>query len=161
MSVRLLVVVPCGRAKIWTKQPGWGATPAAEAYTGAPFVVNGRYAERFGDAWVVLSAKHGFVPPEADIPGPYEVTFKQPATGPVSVGTLREQIAARGLDRFDVVVGLGGKEYRAAIEAAFAGFPLRLVFPFTGLSIGRAMQATKRATDAGTPGFDQTDGSGD
>jgi hypothetical protein len=32
-----------------------------------------RFAERFGDAWVVLSAKDGFIPPEFTIPAPYEV----------------------------------------------------------------------------------------
>lgn len=116
-------------------------------------MLNRAYADRFGDAWVVLSAKHGFVLPDFVVPGPYEVTFKRPATAPVSVVTLQAQIEELGLDRFATVVGLGGKEYRTAIAAAFAPHPAQLVFPFAGLPIGKAMQATKRALAVGDPGF--------
>jgi hypothetical protein len=56
----LLVIVPCGRSKIWDREPDRGSVAAAEAYTGTPFRLNRQYAERFGDAWVVLSAKDGF-----------------------------------------------------------------------------------------------------
>jgi hypothetical protein len=150
---RVLIIVPSGRAKIWDKHPSHGAAPAQEAYTGAPFGLNRSYAEQFGDAWVILSAKYGFVPPESPIPGPYEVTFKRPATGSVTIDQLREQIYDLSLDDFPVVVGLGGKEYRAAIGRAFAGLPARVFFPFAGLPIGRSMQATKRAIQSGDPGF--------
>lgn len=51
-----------------------------------------------------------------------------------------------GLDRYGDVIGLGGKEYRAAIKAAFEGTGPELSFPFAGLPIGKAMGATKRAT---------------
>ena len=116
---------------------------------GGSFKVNRQYAEHIGDAWIILSAKYGFVPPEALIAGPYEVTFKQSSTRPVTVGVLRRQVDDLGLSRFDVIVGLGGKDYRAAMEAAFAGSSVRLAFPFAGLALGRAMQATKAATAIG------------
>ncbi len=150
-SARSLVIVPCGKDKIWHKNPERGAVPARDTYTGAPFVVDRAYAERFGDAWVVLSAKYGFLPPDHMIPGPYEVSFKDPTTQPVSIAQLHEQVRAQGLDRFDRVIGLGGKEYRHAIEAAFAPWPVRLVFPFAGLLIGKVMQATKQAVTSGDP----------
>lgn len=150
---QVLVVVPCGRAKIWDHQPDVGATPAEEAYTGTPFRLNRRYAEHFGDAWVILSAKYGFIAPDFVIPGPYEVTFKHPATNPVSIERLREQVRDLGLDNSSIVVGLGGKEYREAIKKAFAGTPVRLAFPFAGLPIGRSMQATKQALTSGNLGF--------
>ncbi len=150
--IATLIIVPCGRSKIWSKESGLGAVPARDAYTGPPFVVNRAYAERFGDAWVVLSAKYGFLPPEWELPGPYEVSFKHPATQPVSIPHLQEQVRAQGLDRFDRIIGLGGKEYRHAIEAAFAPWPVRLVFPFAGLPIGKAMQATKYAVTIGDSG---------
>ena len=50
------------------------------------------------------------------------------------------------LDRYIEVIGLGGKEYRAAVEEAFAEPRVRLSFPYVGLPIGKAMAATKRAT---------------
>jgi len=142
----LLVIVPCGRAKVWAKHPSAGPTAAADAYTGAPFIVNRQYAEASGGDWLVLSAKYGFLRPTDVIPGPYEVTFKRSATNPIGVEALREQVGRTGLDRYDEVVGLGGKEYRAAVEAAFEGIAAVLQFPFSGMPIGKAMGATKRAT---------------
>ncbi len=103
---RSLVVVPCGKSKIWDRKPAHGPVAAAEAYTGMPFRLNWQYAERFGDAWVVLSAKYGFIAHEFIIPGPYEVSFKYPATDPIAFDRLRQQL--QQLDRFPVIVGLGG-----------------------------------------------------
>ena len=55
------MIVSCDKRKIWNKHPIAGPTPASDAYIGSPFIVNRRYAERFSDEWVVLSAKYGFV----------------------------------------------------------------------------------------------------
>ena len=82
---RTLVVVPCGQSKIWDRHPGIGAVAAREAYTGAPFVVNRAYAERYADAWVILSAKYGFLSPNDLVDGPYNVTFKKRSTQPIEV----------------------------------------------------------------------------
>lgn len=79
----------------------------ANAYTGAPFTVNREYAEASGGEWVILSAKYGFLRPTDLIPGTYEVTFKSPSTGPISIDALREQVRQMGLDRYAEVVGLG------------------------------------------------------
>jgi hypothetical protein len=46
------------------------------------------------------------------------------------------------------VIGLGGKEYRAMVAQVFQALPVELRFPFAGLPIGMAMQATKRAVAA-------------
>jgi hypothetical protein len=144
-SPNLLVIVPCGRAKIWAKHPDAGPTPAAHAYTGPPFIVNREYAEASGGDWVILSGKYGFVLPTDLIPGPYEATFTRRSTHPIGVEALREQVRRMGLDHYAEAVGLGGKEYRAAVEAAFAGTPVALRFPFSGLRVGVAMGATTRA----------------
>lgn len=142
----LLVIVPCGKAKIWARHPRAGPVVAADAYVGAPFSVNRRYAERMGGDWVILSAKYGFLRPVDVVPAPYETTFKLRSTSPIGPAVLREQVEQMGLGRYDEVIGLGGKEYRAAIEAAFEGMRVRLSFPFAGLPIGKAMAATKLAT---------------
>jgi len=139
----LLVIVPCGRSKIWKKQPHLGPTPAREAYTGAPFKVNREYAESVADRWVILSAKYGFIEPTTPITQ-YEVTFKKKNTHPISALMLREQVADLGLLRFDEVIALGGKEYRSVVEDAFAGTAVKLMFPFSGLTVGRAMRAVKQ-----------------
>jgi hypothetical protein len=145
-SSGLLVVVPCGRRKIWDKYPDAGPTAAAEAYIGSPFVANRKYAEGSGGDWVVLSGKYGFLRPTDIVPGPYNTTFKDPSTNPIGVMALAEQAGQMGLDRYTDVLGLGGKEYRAMTEAAFEGTLVSLAFPFAGKRIGEAMGAIKRAT---------------
>jgi cytoplasmic iron level regulating protein YaaA (DUF328/UPF0246 family) len=146
-----LVIIPCGRSKIWSKQPNLGPTPAEEAYTGAPFKVNREYAETIGDRWIILSAKYGFIEPRAPIEQ-YEVTFKRKTTNPVSVVTIRKQLVDLGLLEFDRVVVLGGKEYRKVVEEAFAHTAAELTFPFSGLSLGKAMHSAKLAIAEKTRG---------
>jgi hypothetical protein len=118
---------------------------SAEAYTGPPFRLNRQYAECFGTPWVVLSAKYGFIAPDLIVAEPYEVSFKYPVTSPIAIDRLRQQVKEQQFARYPVVVGMGGKEYRAAVEAAFADSPTRLVFPFAGLPLGKSLQAVKHA----------------
>ena len=112
--------------------------------------MNKLYAIQFGDSWVVLSAKYGFIQPDFMIPGPYNVTFKRKASNPISVAELRDQVRDQRLGSFDRLIGLGGREYRAAEEGAFRGETCELLFPFAGLPLGMAMQATKRAIQLGS-----------
>ncbi|MCR9291889.1 MAG: hypothetical protein NXI32_04165 [bacterium] len=142
-----LVIVPCGSAKVWNRDPEIGPTIAKDAYIGAPFKVNRQYAEKFGSRWVILSAKYGFIDPDYLLPGPYEVTFKKKATGPIETKILAAQVVDRKLDQFDRVVGLGGKEYRIAIKEAYSASKIESEFPFAGLPIGKAMRVAKIAIE--------------
>jgi hypothetical protein len=56
------------------------------------------------------------------LPCPYNVTFKKEATNPVGLAILTEQIEGQSLNAFTSVIGLGSKEYRAAVEQAFAPY---------------------------------------
>jgi cytoplasmic iron level regulating protein YaaA (DUF328/UPF0246 family) len=149
----LLVIVPCGSAKIWAQDPTAGPTEAYHAYRGVPFKLNRAYAERFADRWVILSAKYGFIPPNFVIPESYEVTFKKKSTNPVHLDTLIRQVEELRLDTFRVVVGLGGKEYRWAVELAFQETGAITVFPFAGLPLGKSMQVIKHAIEIGDSGI--------
>jgi len=139
MTDSILIIVPCGSAKIWKEQPNQGPTPAREAYIGAPFAVNREFAEKHADRWVILSAKYGFIDPDFVIPETYEVTFKKASTNPISVERLAEQVQELGLTRFDRVIGLGGHDYRRAIVAAFDSVPVKLEFPTAGMPLGKSM----------------------
>jgi hypothetical protein len=147
----VLVIIPCGQSKVWDDQPDRGPIQARDAYTGTPFRMNRAYAEAFASRWVILSAKYGFVSPDFLIPGPYNVTFKKRTTNPVGLARLIIQVKELRLDEAAQIIGLGGKEYRGMIERAFASFDCSPVFPFSGLSIGLAMQATKKAIQTGDP----------
>ncbi len=148
----ILVIVPCGSAKIWGNNAWAGPTEAYYAYTGPPFKINRAYAERFADRWVILSAKYGFIRPNFVIPEPYNTTFKKKSTNPVHLDTLRQQVQDLKLDTFKVAVGMGGKEYRRAVELAFDGTGVITVFPFAGLPIGKAMKVIKHAIAIGDSG---------
>lgn len=152
-SADVLVVVPCGRRKVWDSFPGHGPAQASDAYTGSPFRLNRQYAEKFGHRWVVLSAKYGFVSPNRIIPGPYDVTFNRPSTGPIEIDTLARQAEDLGLSSETLIVVLGGRRYREIVTGAILDQGIRLVAPFAGLPIGKAMQATKHALTSGDPGF--------
>ena len=113
-----LVVVQCGGRKIWKNNPDIGKVKAEDAYTSPYFQKNRKYAKRFGDRWVVLSAKYGFLDPDELIED-YNVTFKSKKSGPISNFDLQKQVTEKELDDFDEVVVLGGIEYLDAIKEVF------------------------------------------
>lgn len=147
----VLVIVPCGQKKIWDCHANTGQTAARDAYTGAPFRINRAYAEVFSNAWIILSAKYGFIEPGFGISGPYNITFKKKGSVPITAQELLEQVRFNNFARFTTIIGLGGKIYRETIQQAFADSAPRLHFPFSGLPIGMAMQSTKRAIATNDP----------
>src|SRR5260370_5701944 len=62
-----LIIVSCGKAKIWDRLPNSGAVPARDAYVSSLFKVCRRYAEATGKPWTILSAKYGFLNPTEPI----------------------------------------------------------------------------------------------
>lgn len=146
-----LVVVPCGRRKVWRERPSAGPIPARFAYTGSLFRANRAFAKRHGDRWVVLSAKYGFIAPDFVIPGDYDVTFDGRAAGAISVYELRRQVRAQGLDRFDVVIALGGAAYASRVRAAFSGSAARVIAPVEGLRLGEMLRRMKAIIVTGVP----------
>ncbi len=143
-----LVIVPCARRKIWDHNPAAGPTRASDAYTSAVFRLNKQYAQTFGDAWLILSAKYGLITPDFIIPAPYDVTLNRPSADTVAIEQIQAQAQRLGLDRYSTIIGLGGKAYRRILAAAIPhrpdGIP-RFRFPFAGLPIGKAMQAVKQS----------------
>jgi hypothetical protein len=143
MSV--LVIVSCGKSKIWDKFPNAGQTKAKNAYISGYFKWNRRYAEKFSDRWMILSAKYGFIEPDFIIPENYNVSFLHPSTNPISIAELRKQIKEKGLDRFDKIVVLGGSKYVDIVRKAFQGYDVEVVAPTLGLPLGKAMSLVKNA----------------
>lgn len=146
-----LVIVPCGKRKIWDRYPSAGSTMAEDVYVGAPFKVNREYAEKYGSRWVVLSAKYGFIDPDFIIPRNYDVTFKDPTTKPISIRELKEQIKQKNLDGFDTVIALGGRDYAEVVHRAFSDSKVWIKAPVAGLQLGYAMGAVRKAIDEGRP----------
>ena len=144
-SQKILVIIPCGQEKIWRRNPKKGPTPAQFAYTGSPFKVNMKYAKHFADHWIILSAKYGFIEPNFIIPEDYNVTFKKKSTNPVPYLKLQQQIREQNLTKFDLIIELGGKEYREMIKKAFIKYSVEPNFPFSGQPICKCMKNIKEA----------------
>lgn len=142
MVLKFLVVVPCGKAKIWDREPNRGPTKARSAYIGAPFMVNKTFAEKFADEWVVLSAKYGFIDPDFAIPENYNTTFKDPSTNPIDVNALRKQLTEKSPKNYDFVIALGGEDYVRMVRNAFGNFS-KVIAPAQGLRLGKAMSYVK------------------
>lgn len=71
--------------------------------------------------------------------------------GPVIVEQLKEQVRAKGLDRFDRVVVVAGKNYARIIKKSFVDVT-EFVYPLQGYSgNGKMMQAMNRAIKNGHP----------
>jgi len=141
-SSELLVIVPCGQAKIWKKNPKHGPEKAKTAYIGSPFKVNRAFAEKFSDRWLILSAKYGFIDPDFTIPENYNVTFKDPSTKPIFVDALRKQAEEKNLQEYHIVIALGGEDYSSKVEQVFAKSS-KVIAPATGLLIGIGMAHIK------------------
>ncbi len=141
---KVLVIIPCGKSKIWDKNPNLGGVPAKHAYVGTPFTLNCQFAKKFSDRWIILSAEYGFIYPDFIIPGPYNTTFKNKSTFPIKIESLQKQVEYQNLFIFKKVIGLGGKEYRQIISQVFSYKNIEIEFPFAGLPIGKSMQAIKK-----------------
>jgi endonuclease III len=140
---KTLVIVACGKSKVWDRQADAGPQRARDAYTGAYFSANRKYAEGLGCAWIILSAKYGFMQPDFVIPRAYDVTFKDASSHPVSIEELRDQVRKQGLERYDRVTVLGGREYVRRVEDAFSGTNTSIDAPFAGTRMGSQMSAMK------------------
>jgi uncharacterized protein DUF6884 len=145
-----LYVVPCGKAKIWDKEPWRGATPARAAYTGSFACATRAYAESTGARWIVLSAKYGFLWPDELVPGPYNVTFSRPSTEAISIQALRQQVRDRGLDRFGDIVAIVGSAYAKRLRSVFENTNVSIRTPLANRGgMAKIVQFLKRACSEG------------
>lgn len=138
--MKTLCIVPCGKAKIWSKHPTVGPAFARDVYVG-PFAKKCRqYAEHFHPkSWCILSAKHGFLFPEDIIPEDYDVTFNKKKTNPISIPELKLQAESKGVWEHEKVVVLGGKEYEKMTREIFSIAAIET--PLKGVGgIGKMMQ---------------------
>lgn len=62
-----------------------------------------------------------------------------PGTKPISLSELKAQAKQKGLDTFDVVIALGGKNYIEIVKEVFMS-SAKVITPVEGLSIGKAMK---------------------
>ena len=114
------------------------AAPARDLYTSDLFRKSRAWAERFGSAWFILSAKHGLVHPAHEL-APYDVTLKAMTKRERAAWSARVALQWSELELGRPVIVLAGADYRAWCDGR-AGFSA----PMQGLGIGLQLQWLKR-----------------
>ena len=149
--MKKLCVVPCGKTKIWSKDPKAGPTPAKDVYIGPFASTCRRYAEHFyPKSYMILSAKYGLLDPNDKIPKDYNVTFNDPSTNPITADQLTKQVDKKGLRKYDCIIVLGGRRYVDMLKKAFIG--KKIVNPLEGCSgNGEMMSVMIQAMERNKP----------
>ena len=132
-----MVVIPCSKEKRWHEPPSsaaaqpprsmdksasaaaaLGPLPACEAYTSPLHLAAQRYARATGRPWFILSALHGLLRPDDELPGDYDVTFSRPADPVIAMDVLAKQALRLGLTQASEVVSLCPADYNDRLRAA-------------------------------------------
>ncbi len=107
---------------------------AQHLYASPLFQKSRAYAEKYFDAWGILSAKHGLLLP-GDVIKPYDVTFKDLSKKERERWcelTKMDIVGEFGLD--DHYTVLAGEAYLCATQGLKASYPL------AGLQVGERLQ---------------------
>jgi hypothetical protein len=130
MAEHVVLVACCGK-----KLPY--AAPAKDLYQSELFKKSRRYAEQHGDRWLILSAKHGVVHPDATIE-PYDETLNDKPAGERREWAEKVATQLAIEDRYTVLAG-----------DAYCGWSGRfnVARPMRGLGIGQQLSFLLSATD--------------
>ncbi|GAB2555106.1 DUF6884 domain-containing protein [Gracilibacillus alcaliphilus] len=149
--MKSLCILPCGRKKIWDKQPEQGAVDAADAYIGVLHRLCRQYADLYVKEWVIISGKHGLLQPNDTVPGNYDLTFQPNHPEVITVEQLREQVKAKQLDQFERIIALTGKKYQPVINRVFSEAQ-DIQYPLLGTrGIGEIQHLLKESIISGKP----------
>jgi hypothetical protein len=143
---RTLVVIPCGKQKVWRSHPSEGPTRAEDAYTSNYFNLCKRYAQAFSDEWVVLSGKYGILRPRELVKGNYDVRVKP---SPRFVVTIREQMRRLLGNKISRIVSLCGNGYTRCLQTTLGDLGVSFHAPLSGMRIGQRQAILKKHIEAG------------
>ena len=141
-----LVIVGCGKTKRSSR------SQARNLYTGQLFQAARRWAEQHGDRWLIASARHGLVQPDAMLE-PYERTLRGLGRDRIRQfgfwcqAGLAEYLKNHG--RPGQVIILAGQDYVKPLLqfTTLRGVRYDVRVPMEGLGIGHRMQWLKQRTD--------------
>ncbi|MCO4761687.1 MAG: hypothetical protein KC502_09300 [Myxococcales bacterium] len=139
---KVVAIVPCSREKAWHTAPDLGPLPARLAYTSPLHHAAVAYAQHHADEWLVLSALHGLLRPDDEVPGDYDVTFSREDDPVISPQRLSEQARDLGLQAADQIVILCPDDYADRLATAM-GQPANRR-PLAGIALDRLDLMTRR-----------------
>jgi hypothetical protein len=145
---KVLVIVPCGKRKIWEKHPSINVVRAKDAYISNYFRLCRSYAERFAGQWFILSGKHGIIEPDSLLSSGYNVRLN---ASNAFEGKVKEQLRHIVSKGFTEIVSLCGKEYSDFLNSVLASFDLVVQMPLRGLRIGERQRQLKKCLKLNQP----------
>jgi len=131
-----LIIVGCGKAKIWKRHPDVGRVQAQDAYVGSLFRSARRFAEKRGTNWLILSAKYGLLRPSQLI-SDYDVTISSQRA--ITSQHLRRQWQ-RLPNRPAVAVCLASRRY---VSLLYDSIPIAIRAPLDGMDLFERMRWLK------------------
>lgn len=129
-----LLIVPCGKKKIWSKRPELDLVRAQDSFTGSPFIVNKKYALAKKSDWMILSSKYGLLNPDDEISN-YEVDINE--LGDMFVEKLKNQIDI--ISHYSRLISLCSDKFSIQLERAFGNI-FDIEKPCKGLVLGKKMR---------------------
>lgn len=138
--MKTVVFVACSKAKRAARDQGF---PAKDLYTSTLFKKCREYAERVGDEWAILSAKHWLVLPDTVLE-PYDVCLEDYSREQLQgwIHGTQHDIVSHWPSETTKYVCLGGSLY----SLAFTGYPrhLQVELPMCHLGMGERLQFLTR-----------------
>jgi len=150
-SNKTLVIVPCGKKKIWSKLVHPKKVPAKDAYIGSYFRLCKLYAEKFSDKWVIFSGKYGIIEPNTPIEN-YDDKLVYRKMDKGFYYRIKKQLGELLTD-CDIVISLCGRDYYKVIEEVVGDDGVKVYDPLSGLKIGMRMKKLKDCIENDYPSF--------
>ena len=142
ISNEVLLVIACGKSKIWSRKPHVGSVKARDAYVSNYFRLCARYAEKISRSWVILSGKHGILRPDDILFRNYDTKLKISDDYKARVSEQFRNILSK---RFTIVVSLCGGQYSALLKEIAVDLGFALVEPMRGMRIGERQHWLKQS----------------
>lgn len=147
-SDKTLIIIPCGKKKIWDENPSAGRTPARYAYTSNYFKLCAQYAEKFSFKWLIFSGKYGLIEPNFMVDDSYDIRVKATERFRNKIKGQLKPFIPVGFSSF---VSLCGKDYSQILKDVIDLFGLKLYTPLDGLRIGMKQKRIKECLEINTP----------
>lgn len=148
-SNKTLVIVPCSKNKIWSKEAHTKKVPAKDAYISPYFRLCKLYAEKFSDKWVIFSGKHGIIDPNTPIEN-YDSKLVYKKIDKKFYHRIKKQLGEL-VAEYDIVVSLCGRDYFRVIEEVIGDNRVKVYNPLSGLKIGKRMKKLKECIENDEP----------
>lgn len=124
-----IIFISCTKNKIWNICPNLKSVEAGSAYLGPDFVLSTHISQKLGGRIIIFSAKYGFLNPNDEIPGYYDVTFSRQNDPYISMEVLRNQAMQMELLHYKEVYILCSEPYHQRIKNIYAEFPVKFYNP--------------------------------